>query len=112
MNKSNYIFIIFIIAFLCYCGNKSSPSFENTERETIAEAIRDLTILSELDTTRIEFLDDSLLQKLSNVEGFEQYLTNISKDSLIKIEDLLNIYREINKDLHIKQQPVDPIKNR
>ncbi|MFC1726007.1 hypothetical protein ACFL4T_10290 [candidate division KSB1 bacterium] len=112
MNKLNYILVIALFLLFSTCTKESSPSFNETEKEEIADAIKALTILSKIDTTRIQFLDDSLLQMLSKVEGFEEYLTNISKDSLISIEDFLQIYRKINKELNTRQRSENPAKDR
>lgn len=104
-----FFYIILILAFLYFpfCKQEVSSNLSALEKEKLEKVIYNLSIISKLDTTKIEFMTDSIEVLLSGVEEFEDYLTNISSDSLLNLEEMLEIYKSINVKMKVENPQKD-----
>jgi len=98
MKNLTYISIFaFLIFLFFFCNNKESPPSLEVDKEKLSQAIKNLYILSKIDTAKIEFVDDSLLKKINFVEKYKPYLKNMSIDTLFGIKDYIELYRKVEK---------------
>lgn len=103
------ISLILMILLIPFCKQESSSNLSTLDKDKLQNIIHNLSIISKLDTSKIELLTDSIKVLLSGIEEYEDYLTNISSDSFINLEELLEIYTKVNAKMRSEKRPANRI---